>query len=234
MDAKAPPHSPASAPDATASWIDRIAAFARLDAEARHDLGQRARVVHLPRDARPFMPGLPCEAYLVVLDGTVRVQLVAESGREIVLYWVGRGESCVLTTSCLLKHEPYSAEARCETDFTALAIPAPLFHTLLGRSETFRAAVLASYATRVTDLIMTFEELAFRRLDRRLAAVLVDRARAGEIKATHHDLAAELGSAREVVSRALKTFEQQGLVSLGRGIIRITAPERLRQIARSV
>lgn len=81
---------------------------------------------------------------------------------------------------------------------------------------------------------MTFEELAFRRLDHRLAAVLVDRAREGEINATHHDLAAELGSAREVVSRALKTFEQQGLVSLGRGIIRVTAPERLRQIARAV
>lgn len=220
--------------DTPAAWIDRIAAFRHLDAEARRDLGQRARVVSLPRDARPFSPGTPCEAYLIVLDGTIRVQLVAESGREIVLYRVASGESCVLTTSCLLKHEPYSAEACCETEVTAVAIPAPLFTTLLGRSETFRSAVLDSYATRVTDLIMTFEELAFRRLDHRLAEVLVARARGDEISATHHDLAAELGSAREVVSRTLKTFEQQGLVSLGRGIIRITAPERLRQVARAV
>jgi len=234
MDAKALPHPPASTPDATVSWIDRIAAFSRLDPDTRRDLTQRARVISLPRESHPFSPGSPCEAYLVVLDGIVRVQIVAESGREIVLYRVASGESCVLTTSCLLKHESYSAEALCETDVTAVAIPAPLFGTLLGRSESFRAAVLESYATRVTDLIMTFEELAFRRLDRRLAAVLLDRAKAGEVSATHHDLAVELGSAREVVSRALKSFEQRGLLSLGRGVIRIMAPERLTQIARAV
>jgi CRP/FNR family transcriptional regulator len=223
--------NPAAAAEA---GIDRIAAFAGLDPEAREQVARRARVVQLPKDAHPFVAGSPCEAYLIVLEGCVRVQIVAESGREIVLYRVASGESCVLTTSCLLKHEPYSAEALCESAVTALAIPAGLFHDLLGTSPAFRKAVLESYATRVTDLIMTFEELAFRRLDRRLAETLVERAVDGAVTATHHDLAVELGSAREVVSRALKALEQDGLVALGRGMIRIIAPERLTRLARSV
>ncbi|QCK86904.1 Crp/Fnr family transcriptional regulator [Phreatobacter aquaticus] len=214
--------------------IATIATFGRLDDETRGLLGQRARILSLPREARPFGPGSPCEAYLIVLKGEIRVQIVAESGREIVLYRVSAGESCVLTTSCLLKHEPYSAEAICETAVSCLAIPESLFSSLLGSSTPFRSAVLDAYATRVTDLIMTFEELVFRRLDQRLAAVLVERSVGGELATTHHDLAVELGSAREVVSRALKVFEQQGLVTLGRGIIRLLEPERLTQIARSV
>ncbi len=228
MDTIAKPAGPAR------DWLDRIAAFAGLDAGAREQVARRARVVQLPKDAHPFVPGAPCEAYLIVLDGCVRVQIVAESGREIVLYRVASGESCVLTTSCLLKHEPYSAEALCESAVTAAAIPAPLFHDLLGASPAFRNAVLESYASRVTDLILTFEELAFRRLDRRLAQALVERAREGVVGATHHDLAVEIGSAREVVSRALKALEQEGTVELGRGTIRITAPDRLARLARSV
>jgi CRP/FNR family transcriptional regulator len=228
MDHAAKPADPAAA------WMERIGAFAGLDAEARDHVARRARVVHLPKDAHPFVPGAPCEAYLVVLDGSVRVQIVAESGREIVLYRVAAGESCVLTTSCLLKHEPYAAEALCESAVTAVAIPAPLFHDLLGTSPAFRNAVLENYASRVTDLIMTFEELAFRRLDRRLAEALLSRAVDGAVAATHHDLAVEIGSAREVVSRALKALEQEGMVELGRGVIQIKAPEKLARLARAV
>lgn len=216
------------------TWIDRIGPFAGLDAEARDNVARRARIVHLPRYAHPFVPGAPCDAYLIVLEGSVRVQIVAESGREIVLYRVTAGESCVLTTSCLLKHEPYSAEAVCESAVTAVALPAPLFHDLLGASPAFRNAVLESYASRVTDLIMTFEELAFRRLDRRLAEVLLARAVDGAVAATHHDLAVEIGSAREVVSRALKALQQEGMVELGRGMIQINAPEKLARLARAV
>lgn len=216
------------------TWIDRISPFAGLDAEARDNVARRARIVHLPKDAHPFVPGAPCDAYLIILEGSVRVQIVAESGREIVLYRVTAGESCVLTTSCLLKHEPYSAEAVCESAVTAVALPAPLFHDLLGASPAFRNAVLESYASRVTDLIMTFEELAFRRLDRRLAEALLARAVDGAVAATHHDLAVEIGSAREVVSRALKALQQEGMVELGRGMIQINAPEKLARLARAV
>ncbi|MBY0361557.1 MAG: Crp/Fnr family transcriptional regulator [Phreatobacter sp.] len=228
MEQRAIPAGPAAA------WLDRIGTFAGLDAASRQEIARRARILHMAKDGHPFVPGAPCEAYLIVLEGCVRVQIVAESGREIVLYRVSAGESCVLTTSCLLKHEPYAAEALCESAVTAVAIPAPLFHDLLGSSPAFRNAVLESYATRVADLIMTFEELAFRRLDRRLAETLVERAADGAVTATHHDLAVELGSAREVVSRALKALEQDGMVALGRGVIRITAPEKLARLARAV
>lgn len=170
----------------------------------------------------------------MVVAGDIRVQIVAESGREIVLYRVERGESCVLTTSCLLQNESYAAAAVCETDVVCAAIPRSIFGSLLGSSEAFRNAVLASYASRVADLILTFEELAFRRLDRRLARVLLDRAVGDRVTATHQEIAVEVGSAREAVSRTLKMFEKRGLVALGRGEIHLRATDRLSLIATAV
>jgi CRP/FNR family transcriptional regulator len=212
-------------------WIDETPALGALDASTKSILSRHARLMKLAKGSRPFWPGAPCEVYLIVVSGDIRVQIVAESGREIVLYRVERGESCVLTTSCLLQHASYTAEAVCETDVVCAAIPRSVFGDLLGSSEEFRNAVLGSYAARVADLIMTFEELAFRRLDRRLARALLDRAVGDRVTATHQEIAVEVGSAREVVSRTLKMFEKRGLVGLGRGEIKLCAADRLRLIA---
>jgi len=216
---------------ATRAALLSVPAFVSLDAAALSLLATRARIVELPAGAHPFVAGQACEAYLVVVSGSVRVQLVAESGREIVLYRVAPGESCVLTTSCLLHHDAYAAEAVCESAVTAIAVPAATFADLLGASRAFRDAVLGAYAERVGDLMLTFEELVFRRLDTRLARTLIERARDGLVGATHQELAVELGSAREVVSRTLKAFERRGLVTLSRGEIRIAARARLEALA---
>jgi CRP/FNR family transcriptional regulator len=167
-----------------------------------------------------FQDGDACQRYLLVLDGSVRVQKVSSNGREITLYRVGHGETCVLTTTCLLANRPYPAVGVAETEVRAIALDARLFQELLGESPVFRQFVFSIYARRIADLIELVEAVAFARMDVRLAALLLASAAEDDaVNATHHELAAELGSAREVVSRLLKDFEQRGLVSLQRARI---------------
>ncbi|MBK8175293.1 MAG: Crp/Fnr family transcriptional regulator [Rhodospirillales bacterium] len=192
------------------------------------------RPVHFAAGDRPFRIGAPCEAYIRILDGSVRVQMIGENGREIVLYRIGAGEACILTTACLLSRETYPADAVCDTAVTGIALPSADFFDLLARSEAFRDDVFATFGRRIARLLTLIEETIFRRLNVRLAQLLADRAQHDDqIVVTHRSLAAELGSSREVVSRLLKEFERYGWVRLGRGSIIVTAPEALRTFAQS-
>lgn len=212
-------------------WLVRAPVFCKLDRAALHLAASAARRVSLPAGARAFEAGQPCSAFLIVTSGRVRVQLTAENGREIVLYRIERGETCVHTTSCILGSEPYGAEAVCETAVEAIALPTATFRTLLDSSAAFREAILSAYAARVGDLVLTIEETLFQRVDARLAALLAERARDGVVATTHQALAVELGSAREVVSRILKRFERAGAIALARGAIEIRNARRLADFA---
>jgi CRP/FNR family transcriptional regulator len=212
-------------------WVARVPGLAGLDAAGQAELA-RSPPQRLPAGSVVFAPGAACRAYLLVLSGSVRVQMVSQSGREIVLYRVAEGEACLLTTAYLLAGRPYAAEGVAETEIEAVAIPAERFDRLIAASAPFRRFVFAAYGSRLTDMMMLVEEVAFRRLDIRLAGLLLARADgAGQIGATHQALAAELGSAREVVSRQLKEFERAGMVTLGRGRIALSDPHRLRALA---
>lgn len=203
-------------------WTRAVPALDGLEEAARSRLRALARPAALPAGTRVFGEGSPCRSYLILLSGEVRVQKVAESGREIVLYRVGAGETCVVTTACLMTGVDYDAEGIAETDITAQVLPDSGFRELLGLSEAFRDFVFRAYGSRITGLLALIDEVAFGRMDRRLAACLTARAKGGdELAATHQDLAVELGSAREVVSRLLKEFERRGWVELSRGRIRL-------------
>lgn len=203
-------------------WTRTVPALDGLDEATRARLRALCRPAALPAGTRVFDEGAACQAYLILLSGEVRVQKVAESGREIVLYRVGAGETCIVTTACLMSGVDYDAEGIAESDVTAQVLPAAGFRELLGSSEAFRDFVFRAYGSRISSLLMLIDEVAFGRMDRRLAACLVARARGGaELAATHQDLAVELGSAREVVSRLLKEFERKGWVELARGRIRL-------------
>ena len=219
----------------TEPWIDRFPQLAALPAEDRRLLTERAGVVSLPAGATIFAPGVAAESFLLVLDGSLRVQQVSPtSGREIVLYRVTGGETCIMTTACLLSVERYAAEGIAETEVTAVGIPKAAFEEAVARSSGFRRLVFADYAQRISDLMHVVEEVAFERLDKRLAQRLLDLAGAdGAVLATHQDLAAELGTAREVVGRQLKELERRGWVSLARGRIALKEPGRLRTLARA-
>ena len=211
---------------------DRFPALRELEPEALRLLQRDARPVVLPPGAKAFQAGMPCGNYLMISSGRVRVQQVSESGREIVLYRIGDGETCVLTTACLLAHEDYAAEAVAETEVHALAVPRSCFDELVGRSPRFRDLVFRAYASRLTDLLLLVEEVAFGHVDSRLAErLLALQGPDAALSLTHQDLAAELGTAREVVSRQLKEFERRGLVRRERGRIDILDAEALKAIA---
>ena len=204
-------------------WIDRFPGLSTLDDSIRATLIERSKIVDLPAGSIIFGPGKAPENLLLLLDGTVRVQQVAENGREIVLYRVQAGESCVLTTACLLAYEDYRAEGLAETAVRAVAIPRAVFEDLIARSGAFRRFVFAAYSKRITDLFIVIEEVAFKRVDIRLAQKLLELGKgAGHVHLTHQQLATELGSAREVISRQLQEFQRRGWISATRGDIALT------------
>lgn len=209
--------------------------FGRLDPLSVQTLTAAARVVTLPAGTAAFQDGAACTHYVLVMEGSVRVQKVSESGREIVLYRVEAGQSCVLTTNCLLARTDYTAEGIAETPVKAMLVPATTFRHLLNQSEAFRDFVFSAYAIRIAELLLLIEEVAFGRMDMRLAAWLCQHGQAdGQIHATHQDLATELGTAREVISRQLKDFERRGWVVLHRGRVEIRDSAGLSSLRASV
>ncbi len=214
-------------------WITLFPALQRLDPQAARTLREATRMAVIPPGTTVFQEGGQCANYILVLDGSVRVQKVSESGREIVLYRVDRGQTCVLTTNCLMTQDSYGAEGVTETEVQAVLLPEPAFQALLARSAEFRNFVFGTYATRISELLMLIEEVAFGRIDMRLAQCLLDQADAeGLVKGTHQDLAVELGTAREVVSRQLKEFERRGWLALHRGRVQLLDRVALRDLAR--
>jgi len=154
------------------------------------------------------------------VEGVTRVFKTSEAGREIVLYRVGPGETCVLTTSCLLSGKSFPAQSVAEANARIVAVPAAQFHATMGESAAFRRFVLDDYGKVISDLIVLVDQVAFQRLDTRLARWLLDQGGAN-IAVTHQQIATVLGSVREVISRQLKEFERRGWVDLGRGEINL-------------
>ncbi|MDQ5914738.1 MAG: family transcriptional regulator, anaerobic regulatory protein, partial [Pseudomonadota bacterium] len=165
----------------------------------------------------------------LLISGSIKVVKAAPSGREMLLYRVEPGGSCIITSSCLLGHTAYSARGEAETDLQMLALPPALFSRLVAEQAAFRDFVFHLFSDRIAELMQLVEEVAFHRLDQRLARLLLSRG--DSIQATHQALADELGSVREIVSRLLKGFASEGLVSLGRENITLLDREGLKRLA---
>ena len=216
------------------TWRDRFPGLGGLSPSVSELLDQTARTASFDQNTLIFGPGKPAENLLLMVSGTVRVQQLSEAGREIVLYRVHAGESCVLTTACLLAFEDYSAEGIAETDIEAILIPRDAFDQMMSASKEFRAFVFEAYAKRITDLFMVIEEIAFRRMDIRVAQRLLElQDTDGVLHLTHQQLAVELGTAREVISRQLKEFERRGWLNRSRGQIVLRDTPAIGRLAQS-
>lgn len=216
----------------TTQWVERFPGLSRLDLPTKQLLLTRSTIINVPDGATIFGPGKSPENMLFLLDGTVRVQQVSESGHEIVLYRIHAGQSCVLTTACLLAYEDYSAEGIAETNVSAAAVPRDVFDDLIASSKPFRDFVLAAFSKRITDLFQMIDEVAFQRLDVRLADKLLELSDgAAKVATTHQKLSVELGTAREVVSRQLQEFQRRGWIEQSRGSITICDRTQLKQLA---
>lgn len=219
---------------ADADWIDRFAGLAMLPAGIRADLIAGSSVVALPAGTPVFAPGQSASSMLLLLQGTVRVQQTSDTGREVLLYRVHAGESCVLTTACMLAFEDYSAEGIAETDVRAVAVPRATFDDLVGRSPVFRQIVFAAFSQRITDLFALIDNIVFQRMDVRLASRLLELAGEDQVvRATHAALGSELGTAREVVSRTLSEFQRRGWIGQARGEVHLIDRAGLERLVRS-
>jgi CRP/FNR family transcriptional regulator len=185
----------------------------------------------LPRGAVLFRPGDLAQGFVVVLAGRIEVFLTGPSGREIMLYAVEPGQSCVQTTLGLMAEESYSGEAHAAVDARVVLIPRGLFTRLMDTEAGFRGFVMAAFARRMADVTRLLEQVAFGRVEARLATALLDLATGGVVQATQAELAARIGSAREVVSRRLEAFHRQGWVETDRGAVHLTDIGALRGIA---
>jgi CRP/FNR family transcriptional regulator len=219
--------SPLAAQIAAAFPTLAAAPAATLERIARTSLHRR-----MPAGTVMFNAHSPCGGFPFVLAGTVRVLQRYPNGRELQLYRVKPGESCLLSGSCLLGSVDYDATGVAETDVELLILPPPEFHALIAEDETFRRHVFALFGERLSALMQVVEAVAYQKLDQRLAALLVGRPADAEIHATHQALADELGSVREIVSRLLRNFEDHGWVELGRERVRIVDRAALDAVAR--
>ncbi|MEM8559566.1 MAG: Crp/Fnr family transcriptional regulator [Bacteroidota bacterium] len=196
------------------------------------ELDARAQTVRVPAGGFICMEGEACEMLPLVAAGTVRVFVQSDEGREVTLYRIQPGESCVLTASCLLGETAFPAFAVAETEVRAVVVRLADVQAWMHASEAWRGFVLGLIARRFAEVIGRMEDLMFRRLDARLAGYLLDAAVDGRVTRTHEQIATDLGSARAVVSRHLKALEQAGLVALDRSRVTIHDPSGLQALRR--
>ncbi|MCA9986572.1 MAG: Crp/Fnr family transcriptional regulator [Anaerolineales bacterium] len=200
-----------------------------LPGNLQHQLLESAVPTQLPRRHILFREGDPCQNFFMLLAGTVRVVRPDVSGREILLYRLRPNDVCILTVSGLLGNQPYPAWGVVDRPVTAVSLPRPLFIDLITQSATFRTFTFASFERRLSDLFRLIEQVTFQKLDQRLAALLLQRGPA--LFTTHQQLADELGTAREVISRLLHEFRERGAILLERGRILVIEESGLRQTA---
>lgn len=217
----------------TLKALDHYPALARLEPDAAGLLSSNAVAFTMSKGAEIFSPGQICRGYLLLGHGIVRVQSVSKEGREAVLYRVRPGEICIQTSLNLLGEETYSAEGVAEAEISGILLDPASFDHMLATSAIFRRFVFSSIAHRLKEITQTVERIAFEPIEQRLADVLLIRQdETGLVSATHLDLARDLGTAREVVSRHLERMAQKGWVQNGRGSIQLLDREALVRLMR--
>lgn len=228
----------AAAPDADLKT--RIGAFSFFDEMSNHGqekLVQSLQVMQMGAGLELLEEGSLCQALLLVESGSIRVYKMSPAGREITLYQVTPGESCVLGTSCVVNDQRYPAHAICSRDANALAVPAAIFRHLYDQEPAVRSFVMNLFSRRLSDLMLLVEEVAFRRMDERLAAFLLEKGFVSRgvlkpIEMSHEEIASHLGTAREVVTRVLQQFVDECLVRLERKRVILLNAEELRARSR--
>jgi CRP/FNR family transcriptional regulator len=206
-----------------------------LESSILDRLRENAVPLHLGKGKLAFDEGSPCSAFVLLTEGVIKVAKPTPQGREILLYRVEPGQTCVLTLNCLLEEISYPARGTVTQECHGAALPRPFFLWLLEQVPTLRGMVLKSLSARIIELMGLVEEVAFHRLDQRLARLLLvtsERHGQGCVERTHQELADELGSVREIVSRILGSFSDDGLVELDRRRIRLLNESGLEQISR--
>ncbi len=200
------------------NWTIGVLGLEKLDQPTRQKLGALAPVT-LPAGHVLFRPGDPVSGFVMAISGRIGVYLTGANGRELLLYSLVAGQTCVQTTLGLLGEQHYTGEAVAETDISLALVPKELFMELIADSASFRTFVFQAFALRLQTVMGVLEKVAFVTIEARLAQCLLDQASAGFVHATHQELATMIGTSREVVSRRIEALARQGIVTPDRGVI---------------
>ncbi|PWL70999.1 MAG: Crp/Fnr family transcriptional regulator [Clostridiales bacterium] len=175
-----------------------------------------------------------CVGLLVLTEGQLRTFIYSDEGREITLYRLFERDICLFSASCIMNSIQFDVSVMAERQTSFYLIPAKFYHTLMKESASVANFTNELMATRFSDVMWLLDQILYKRLDSRLAALLLEESalsESNELKTTHEMLAKHLGSAREVVTRMLKYFQAEGAVALSRGGILLTDQEKLKSLA---
>lgn len=217
----------------TADWFKAFPALGAVDDPVWQRISTNAVPVSIPAGQIVFQPNDPCQYFMFILDGSVKIYRAGENGRELVLYRVERGELCVLSLTNIMEGSHYNAEGMTETPVRGVRITVDEFDQAMAGSAGFRRFIITTLTHRICVLMKLAHELAFSQLDIRILQALCALARhqrTNTLSITHEQLAREVGSTREVVSRLLKQMEHKGYLRLARGQINVTVPENLMEV----
>lgn len=212
--------------------IKALPILAQAEARLLREFQDTASFARIPEGRDVFIEGDHVDAIALLISGVVRVYKIGETGREITLYRFGNGESCILTANAILSQENFPAVATVEKEAEAVMIPADAFREWVRHYDLWREFVFDLLSHRLSSVMAIVEEVAFHRMDARLASLLSERGRRSDlIRITHQEIAAELGSSREVISRILEDFSAQEIVEVSRGSIKILDSETLQALS---
>lgn len=194
----------------------------KADENLKRELIQNAQFARIPAGHDVFVDGDRVDGIALLLSGVVRVYKIGETGREITLYRFGLGQSCILSANAILSQKSFPAIATVEEDAEAVMIPADVFRRWVNKYDLWREFVFDLLSERLATVLAVVDEVVFKRMDRRVASLLLNQARVqNPMRVTHQEIAAELGSSREVISRILEDFSREGLIESGRGAIEV-------------
>ncbi|MEO1889841.1 MAG: Crp/Fnr family transcriptional regulator [Cycloclasticus sp.] len=209
--------------------VKALPIFATAEDALISDIASNAVLQTIPKGEQVAYEGMCSDWFFIVLSGDIRVYKMGESGKEITLFNVTRHESCILTIFSILGDHQYPAFASTQSELQALMIPAALFKHWVDKSDSLREHVFKSLSGRLTDILTTFDQVMFQRMDKRIAQFILNKCpNEGDIlHMTHEQISHELGTNRVVVSRILEAFETEGALALGRGHITVVDKAKL-------
>lgn len=199
-----------------------LSVLQRADPKLAQEFMQSAYFARIPAGKDVFVEGDRADAIALLISGVVRVYKIGETGREITLYRFGLGESCILTANAILSQQTFPAIATVEQEAEAVMIPADIFRDWVRRYDLWREYVFDLFSQRLSTVMVIVDEVVFRRMDRRIASLLLNHAKIqNPVRITHQEIAAELGSSREVISRLMEDFVSEGSIRTGRGTVEV-------------
>jgi CRP/FNR family transcriptional regulator, anaerobic regulatory protein len=202
-------------------FLETFPDFQKMPERVVEKILSAARRMSVPSGHYVYSEGDICQMFTFLISGEVRVFKMAETGREITLYELGAGDTCIINASCILSGIPTPAYAVTQSECDALLLPAPEFMRLTREHEELREYIFKVLGQNLSNVMALVEEVAFKHMDERLIEYLKEKSEDGKLSATHQKIAADLGTSREVISRLLKDLEKKGRVSLSRNLVKL-------------